>query len=443
MKKKACACYSGFVGGVAAFLLMALLSGCDRGPQSALVWTDVPELVVAAQLFNKENEEFAIDVEYKADVASEIKKTSQPPSLVIGKYLLSKPLMKKFDPMDDLFSKYYLDPNDIYPALLDAGKQGTSHILIPISFDCMVLVERKSGTASAGIAVLDYDALQRASRAFTTIKNDKAEELGFSSRWNMEFAEDWLLADGVGFSLNQNWKPNVAPKAEDLNSWPILWDKNNLERSISTLLSFNSNVTEEQEEAFSFTYFNKPGYQLVLDNRVLYWPMKASEFFSLPYSAKARLRYRFPSVNQKILLTADTRYMGIPKGAKNKKAAMAFARWLLIAGNQEKIWKEMQSEHLLPDYIGPFGGLSSLIQINEAVFSKYFPEYSQNPILSSGLSAVPALPEYWDAFSKDFLRHWLEGALSTVPTKSSVDEDFRASLEKYLGTMPDWLNGNR
>jgi hypothetical protein len=438
MKKKMYKYISGLAGGLAIFLLISFLSGCDQSPQSALVWTDVPELVIAAQIFNKENDRFAVDVEYKANVASEMKKTNKPPSLVVGKYLLSKSLTKKFVSLDVLFSKYYLDPNDMYPALLRAGKQGAAHILMPLSFDCMVLVERKSENESAGVAVLNPDVLQSSSEAFTRIGNGEISAMGFSPRWNLEFAEDWLLAGGTGFSLNQNWKSTSAPKPNEANSWPILWDKGNLEESVGSLLSFNSNVTTEQEDAFAFTYFNKPGYQLVLDNRVLYWPMKASEFFRLPYSAKTQLRYRFPAVNQKLLLTADTRYMGIPKGAKNKKAALAFARWLFVAGNQEKVWKEMESQQLLPDYVGPFGGFSSIMQMNETVFSKYFPEYAQNPLVPSALPSVTALPDYWGSFSRDFLRHWLESVLSDSASSGSIDERFCASLEQYLGTMPDW-----
>jgi hypothetical protein len=431
-----------FFGSLVVLLLIIPLSGCDRVSQSALVWTDVPELVIAAQLFNKENDQFAVDVEYKANPASEMKKTNKPPSLVVAKYLLSRPLTRKFDSLNDLFSKYYLDPNDMYPALLSAGKQGTEQLLMPLSFDCMVLVERKTENASAGVAVLNPDVLQSSSQAFTVIKNDEMSAMGFSPRWDVEFAEDWLFAGGSNFSLNPNWKSTSVPRANDANSWPILWDRGNLEKSVDALLSLSSNVKKEQEDAFTFTYFNKPGYQLVLENRILYWPMKASEFFRLPYSAKTQLRYRFPAVDQKVLLTADTRYMGIPRGAKNKKAALAFARWLLIAGNQEKVWKEMESQQLLPDYI-PFGGLSSIMQVNETIFSKYFPEYAQNPLVSSSLPSVTALPDYWDSFSRDFLRHWLENVLSDSVSKGLIDERFRASLEQYLGTMPDWLIANR
>ena len=431
-----------FLGSLFTLVLIVVLSGCSGAPQRALVWTDVPELVIAAQLFNRENAQLAVDIEYKANVASEMKKTNKPPSLVIAKYLFSDALINNFDSLNDLFSEYYLDPNDMYPTLLDAGKLGTEHLLMPLSFDCMVLVERKAESSSAGVAMLNADMLQSSSKAFTKLDDGKVSAMGFSPRWNLEFAEDWVLAGGAGFSLHQNWKSTSVLRPDDIYSWPMLWNKENIETSVDTLVSFGANVTKEQEDLFTFTYFNKPGYQLVLENRVLYWPMRASEFYKLPYSAKNQLQYRFPVVNQKIIFTADTRYMGIPRGAKNKKAALAFVRWLLIPENQNKVWKEMELQQLLPDYI-PFGGFSSIMQMNEDIFSKYFPEYRQNPLIPSSLPNPPVLPDYWDSFSRDFLRYWLGDILSDSVPKGSVDEHFRASFERYLGTMPDWLSANR
>jgi len=102
----------------------------------------------------------------------------------------------------------------------------------------------------------------------------------------------------------------------------------------------------------------------------------------------------------------------------------------------------MELQQLLPDYI-PFGGFSSIMQMNEDIFSKYFPEYRQNPLIPSSLPNPPVLPDYWDSFSRDFLRHWLDDILSDSVPKGSVDEHFRASFERYLGTMPDWLSANR
>lgn len=439
---------SGFRAAVRLFAILSILfiifASCTPRPQTAMIWTDIPELAVAAQIFNRGNGQFAVDIEYKAEAASELKTASALPSLVIAKYLLSKPILKRFDSIDDLFSKFYLDPNDIYPTLLGAGKQGAIHILVPVSFDCMLLVEKRQDGASSGITMLDSDTLGSLSQAFTKRVDGKLSTMGFSPRWDLDFAENWLIAAGAGFTANPNWKASSAPKSNDPNSWPILWSGEKVASSIEELSKLTSGVSAEEENSFSFSYFSKPGYQLVLDNRILYWPMKASDYFKLPYSVKKQLQYRFPLVHGKLILTSDTRYMGIPKGSKDKKAALAFARWLLVPENQQKIWKEMESQQLMPEYVGPFGGFSSLIEMNNLTFRTYFPEYAQNPLIESTLPATPTLPDYWDSFSRDFLRHWLDPALSGgAEGDQSVGDYFQASLEHYLGTMPDWLSINR
>lgn len=438
------------LGGLAAprlYLLLSLtltlLASCAQNPQTAMVWTDIPELAIAAQLFNRESLQYAVDIEYKAQAATDLKSTTTPPSLVIAKYLLSKPILKKFNSIDELFSKYYLDPNDLYPTLLGAGKQGTTQLLVPVSFDCMLLVEKKLDSAGSGITMLSGDTLGKAAAAFTARANGKLSAMGFSPRWDLGFAEDWLVASGAGFNPNAGWKPSSAPKPADPNSWPILWSAEKLDASVLALSGLTSGTTTEEQNSFSFSYFSKPGYQLVLDNQILYWPMRASDYFKLPYSVKRQLQYRFPLVNQHLILTSDPRYMGVPKGAKNRKAALAFARWLLVPENQRKIWKEMESEQLLPEYIGPFGGFSSLAQMNQETFAAYFPEYGQNPLLESALPAPAALPDYWDSFSADFLRHWIDTALSGAGGGQSAHEYYQTSLESYLGTMPDWLSAAR
>jgi len=435
--------------GAMALCVLVLFNSCNQSPQSALIWTDIPELVVAAQLFNRENDQFAVDVEYKENAATALMKTNKPPSLIIAKFLLSKPVIRKLDPLDDLFSRYYVDPNDMYSALLDAGKQGVQQILLPVSFDCMVLVERKSDSLGAGASMLDLDAIREAGDKFTRTEKGVLSAMGFSSVWNMEFAESWLLAQDAGFSPNPNWKQTSVPKSGDAKTWPLLWNKDRLEQSVLALNSLDSKVKKDDADAFAFSYFNKPGYQLVLENRVLFWPMKASDFFKLPYSAKSQLRYRYPAANQKLILTEGTRYLGVPKGAKGKKAAFAFSKWLLTPANQEKIWKEMETQRLLPDHVGPLDGFSSLKQTNETVLSRYFPEYAQNKIVAGTLRSPVALPDYWDSFSRDFFEVWLKTMLTrgegteSDAQKGTIGEDFQASFEQYLGTMPDWLASSR
>ena len=71
-----------------ALIIILLCSACVHFTSSALIWTDMPELIIAAQLFNRENDQYTIDVEYKAYPASEINNATKPPSLIIAKYML-------------------------------------------------------------------------------------------------------------------------------------------------------------------------------------------------------------------------------------------------------------------------------------------------------------------------------------------------------------------
>ncbi len=429
--------------GIFALLIFFLCTACANFAPRALVWTDMPELIIAAQLFNRENDRYIIDVEYKAFPASEIIKTTKPPSLIIARYMLSNLVMKKFASLDELFSEYYLDPNDMYPALLNAGKLGSKHVLLPVSFDCELIIENKSETARAGTAMLDPETIRQTSQAFTRIENGKISSMGFSPRWDLGFAENWLLATNVGFTPNEKWKPTSVPAiSDDISSWPVLWNKQNLEKCIEGLLSFNSDIGVSQQDDFAFTYFNMPGYQLVLEGKVLYWPMKASEYFKLPHSIREQLRYRFPAVDHKIILTENSRFIGIPRGSKNRKAALEFARWLFVATNQEKIWKEMESQQLLPDYVGAFDGFSSIMQVNETIFLRYFPEYGQNPLLPAAIPEPARIPDYWEDFSRDFLHHWLEAVMSNPESRVAIDQGFRSAFEQYMGIMPDWLISN-
>jgi hypothetical protein len=104
---------------------------------------------------------------------------------------------------------------------------------------------------------------------------------------------------------------------------------------------------------------------------------------------------------------------------------------------------------LLPDHVGPLDGFSSLKQTNETVLSRYFPEYAQNKIVAGTLRSPVALPDYWDSFSRDFFWVWLKTMLTSGEgtesdaQKGTIGEDFQASFEQYLGTMPDWLASSR
>jgi len=231
-------------------VLIVVLSGCGGAPQRALVWTDVPELVIAAQLFNRENAQLAVDIEYKANVASEMKKTNKPPSLVIAKYLFSDALINNFDSLNDLFSEYYLDPNDMYPTLLDAGKLGTEHLLMPLSFDCMVLVERKAESSSAGVAMLNADMLQSSSKAFTKLDDGKVSAMGFrpDGIWSLQKPGFWQEAQGF-LCIKTGSRLRFLGRTMYIRG-PCCGIRKTSKRPVDALASFSANVHKRTRRSY-------------------------------------------------------------------------------------------------------------------------------------------------------------------------------------------------
>ncbi len=434
------------------------LAGCSRVPQSLLVWTDIPELVIAAQLFNRTESRYVVDIEYHDNPALDLlflSKSKPRPSLVIGRFLQSAFVAQKFEVIDDIFSRYYLDPNDIYPGLLAGGREGARQRLIPISFDPYVLVEKRIENANSGLSTIQLDEL--AVNASKTGRNERGVlvSLGFSPWWDTGFAISLLLAHGTAFSSNPAWKTSSVPKLEDIRTWPLAWDDAGLRKGLEALLGLGRALPGKEElEAFEFDHGNQPGYQRVLSGAARFWPMRASEFFKLPQNVRSQLAYRYPLVYGNLVFSAESRYMGIPGKAPAREAALFFARWLLSLNHQKEIWTLMQEQHLNSSHFGPFDGFGSLIQANEMLVPEFFPSYVQNRIGSAVKNqgkypGVPyQIPFFWDDFSSECLDRWtrkLHGFAGIADEQTAVEHAIAALKEQcvqYLGTMPDWMKAS-
>ena len=443
------------------FAAAVLLSACGNAPQSALVWTDMPELVIAAQLFNRTETRYVIDVEYHEHPALDLinaAKSRPFPSLVVARFLQDPIAMRTFSAIDDIFSRYYLDPNDIYPGLLAAGREGGQQRLIPLSFDPYLLVEKKSESANSGMSTIRLDELAGYAAKVERDARGALVSLGFSPWWDQGFVTSLLLAHGAAFSSNPGWKPGSVPKIEDIRAWPLRWDDPGLQRGLDALMELSRSLPQQAElKAFDFSQGGQPGYQRVLAGSARLWPMKASDFFKLPQLVRSQLAYRYPTVNEHLVLSADSRFLGIPRNAPGRDAALFFARWLLSLEHQKQIWNLMQEQRLISSHFGPFDGFGSLMQVNEALIPEFFPSYVQNRISAAVKSqgkypAVPyPLPFFWEDFSRDCLESWIQdlpeffvhsGTELKEEAAAKAMSAFKEGCAQYLGTMPDWMKAS-
>ena len=89
---------------LAAICLAGLLAACslaDSGP--AELWTDAPEIALAAELFNSSQQRYTVAVLWKAGLADALRQAKSPPSLVVGRYLKGQAVRDRFQSLDYLF----------------------------------------------------------------------------------------------------------------------------------------------------------------------------------------------------------------------------------------------------------------------------------------------------------------------------------------------------
>ena len=107
----------------------------------ATIWTDVPEIALYAELFNRGQDRYRVEVIWKAGLARELKDTKAPPDLVIGNYLRSALVRDRFRSLEYLFGELTVDQTAFYPGLLALGVESGQQLTLPLSF-------RKSGLFS-------------------------------------------------------------------------------------------------------------------------------------------------------------------------------------------------------------------------------------------------------------------------------------------------------
>lgn len=462
-------------------LLLSLLTGCVAGRQSAVLWTDIPELALAVELFNSTQPEYRIEMRYREQPALDLlRKSKMPsreaPSLVIGSYLLSDSVVRQLRPLDDLFSRYFVDPNDYHPALLEAGRRGTRQMLLPVTFDCIVIIQRNSASSESGTGIVEWDDLLKEAAA-ENVKDAKGEYLamGFSPRWSSDLLAALPLAAGASFTENARWKPTSiqeipvdyaaslqSPSGVDTSGasaaagekisvpgtaagfLPFLWKQGSLGTSVleAARWSKEANGSVGLENAFLYRFGTRPGYRLVLDGLAKFWPMKASTFFGLPVDVRSRLEYRYLVKDGACVLLPDVRYAALPARAPNQKAAYAFLRWLSSPDILQQLNAFMQESGIAAGRFGIFGGFPALVAFTGRNMKSMFPDYAKNPLQAELVPQPSRLPPFWGEVSREFVEPWmaemLDGKAITLDA-SAIEAAFTRAAIRYLATLPDWL----
>jgi hypothetical protein len=407
----------------AAFLaasLACLVASCARSAgegRAALVWTDVPELAIAAEIYDALPEargSGAVELRWVASLSESLRPAGDAglaspgaarrlPALAIGRYLGSAAARDRFVPLDGILDG--ADGKAFYPLLLEAGVVGGKRALIPVSFNLPLIVFARGSPAAGDGFTLSLPEMSAPSASFNAKAEGAYSRMGFSPRWYGDFLVSALEAGGARLA----------------NGRDLAWSELGLESALGEIASWCSraNGASALEDDFQFKYLYAPPYRYVAEGRALYAYMDSAAFFASPEAKRADLDFRFFAQSGRVPVLDGIVCAGLVRGAPRSKEAEAFLRWLLRPASQRAILERSRQAGTLDSCFGVAGGFSSIGSVNEEIFPAYYPALVGHAPPSQALYATAPLPEDWPALKAEVVGPWAVEASADLPARMS------------------------
>jgi len=432
-----------------ASLLAFSCSFLDSKP--TLLWTDTPEILIAAEMFNASRSRQLIEVHYVENLAGTLRRPVEEggtvPSIVIGKGLRTKALDRYFQSAENVFGELVLPKDTFYPALLEGGKEGSRQVLIPVSFNLMLVMGRKESTRPSGMAELDLppansgaitmEEIQRRAVLFNGITKESGERMGFSPRWpDRELLYQWIQLTGADFGEARTAQDRKNSNGE---AFPVTWNPGGLENAAALLRAYvrDVNGSVAAEDAFAFKYLFAPGYKNVEAGKVLFAAMDSAAYFTLPPVARSRYEYRYFSEKERLAVLEDIRYAGIPRRAPNKETARQFLRWLFNPGHQKDILEKSRGLRISESAFGVAGGFSSIKSVTEDVFPSYYTDLLGHIPPEDMVLPPRAFPDSWEKIKAEVILPWLD-EIAGKEAEPAANAELFSPMKAYLDRNPDF-----
>lgn len=431
-----------------SFLSGLLFSCALLEKKPAVLWTDSPELLIAAELFNAGQRTYLFETHYSEQPARELEQAiaeKKPlPSLMISRGLRSPRLAEQFRPLDYLFGDGVFSKDSFYPGLLQAGMRGGEQLYLPLSFDLMLILEKKGDPAPQGLAELER-SLRKNAISLADIKRRSAPgageppsgkgTMGFSPRWpDEDFLFQWVQLKQANFH-----EPEGAElKGKDPGGRILAWNGEALAKALEELRSYSAaaNGSSVEEDNFLFSYLFAPGYKNVESGRILFSATAAARFFSLPPATRAKFDFHYLMEEDRLAVLEDIRYAAIPRRAKSRAAAEAFLSWYFKPENQETLLEASRSLRLSETSFGIAGGYSSLRVVTESILPRYYDDLENKLPPVDAVVAPKPLPTSWESLYKDVVLPWLRAEAAQVPG-SGERESLKVRLDAFLDRNPE------
>ncbi|MCL2801063.1 MAG: hypothetical protein FWD28_04820 [Treponema sp.] len=400
-------------------LLTAVFISCGSG-KTAQLWTDKPEFALYGEYFNSIQTKHKVTIRYMEFPAESLTRQNTP-DLIVASWLKNSSTTSIFKSLDNLFGTKKLPRNIFYSRLLVYGRIDRNQYLLPVSFNVPALVfsrDRLNNLSSQ--FTVDFDEIKRLSKGYNIVSNDVYTRMGFSPLWYDDFLLTTSALSGASFR----------------EADPISWDSAALERSMIFINNWNNEINSgtQQVDDFYFKYFFEPPERLIRNGRILFSYMESDELFLLREESKANIDFRWLMEQNRIPVTEDMVYMGIPKRAKSSAAARAFIMWFFNIETQRTLLEYSRANRIDENVFGICGGFSALTNVTEQVYPLFYPELLGRMPPSEHFTLPNILPANWVTLKNRVVLPFLHDRAR----KERADEAY--PLERRL---TDWMRLNR
>jgi len=408
------------------FCLIAVLFTSCNFNKTAQIWTDRPEFALYGDYFNTSQNQYKVTVKYFEFPSAHLgrgkkKKTDVNPDIVVGSWLKNASTSANFKSLDNLFGANKLSRSVFYPRLLAAGRIDRNQYLLPVSFNLPVLIfSKEKGIDVSNSFTIGFEEIKKLSGNYNAQKNGSFTRMGFSPLWS----DDFLMITAELFDSSFR------------EASPFTWDAAALNRSMDFVNDWTLQINKDNqaEEDFTFKYFIVPPEKLVQSGRILFSYIESSALFISNDESKNSLDFRWIMEGNKIPISENSVFLGIPKGGKSSRAAKAFIQWFYKIENQRLLLDFSKANRINETVFGICGGFSAISAVTEQIFPRHYPGLLGRMPPSEFLTSQNILPGNWAVIRERVVLPYLHDRARN----RQIDETL--SLEKRLS---DWQRVNR
>lgn len=369
---------------------------CGIKQKPVVIWTDRAEFASYVEIFNSSGQEGGTKaiVIYKEKLAESLvnEKTEIKPDLVIGTFLKTPALEKKFSSLSSLFggegSSDKIHRSDFYASLLDFG----SGKLLPVSFNLpMVIFSSKNSAFVSKDYMLDPNEIRDDAALFNKKnKNGVYTKMGFAPSWSRDFLYLLSRMNRVDFSQGEGG---------------LVWNESALKITLDYIIDWTlgRNTASSNEDDFSFRYLYTPNYKHVSSDRCLFAYSDSDEFFRHSQEQITDIDFRWICTSDsepKIFVGDEITMLALYKKSCNKSAAKKFILWLFSRETQKELLERSASMNLGVRTFGICGGFSGMKVVNDEFFPLYYKNLLGNLPSEELLFPPSAFPARWKSLKE-------------------------------------------